>query len=157
MSKQINYYMDKETEILFIRYIRDNGFIFLKFADGAKVNPNNDCGLIFLVTKERYHSLIEYKNKSVNVLKSLVIEYSRNNIIEDKRIVTKGRIYISDAYKEPQFASYRDSLISDYNLLYKWIKKNVPFQTYNNMGKIQKEYISDGMLSYSEANYHFQA
>ena len=37
------------------------------------------------------------------------------------------------------------------------LKKNVPYQNYTNKGKIQKEYISDSMLIYSEKNYHFQA
>ena len=155
MSKQINYYMDKNTEHKFIQFALDNGLIFVKWSDGSKVNPFEDNSLFFFLTRDEYLSFMKFTSYSVDDFHSLVIEFSRNNIIEEKKIVTRGRIYISDVYKEKTV--YTNRFIEDYNVLCKWIKKNVPYQNYTNKGKIQKEYISDSMLIYSEKNYHFQA
>ena len=54
MSKQINYYMDKNTENEFINYIYDNSFVFINWLDGTLVNPNEDNSLFYFITKEEY-------------------------------------------------------------------------------------------------------
>lgn len=157
MSRQINFYMDKTTECQFIQYIKNSGYIFIRRTDGIIVDPYNDKSLFFFIIQEQYLPFLKFRNSSVDVLNSLGIEYTRNNIIEDKKIVTRGRIYISDAYKDKQFSNYMNEFIKKYNELKSWIKKHVPYQNYNNMGKIYKEYICDSMLTYSENNYRFQA
>lgn len=157
MSKQINYYMDKKTEREFIRFIFDNSLVFINWFDGALANPNEDNSLFYYITRANYLPFLKYRNNAVDILHSLVIEYTRNNIIENKQTVTRGRLYISDSYKENEFSVYMNDFISDYNTLKKWIKNNVPNQCFMNNGIKQKEYISDSMLVYSEKDYKFQA
>jgi len=157
MSKQINYFMDKETEERFIQFVQDTGFYFIDWNDGKIVNPYEEKKLFYYIISEKYIKLLEYKNDTVDSLNCLVIEYIRNNIIEEKKIITRGRIYISNAYKDERFFNYSGEFLKDYNMLYKWIKKNVPCQNYSSRGVIQKEYISDSMLVYSEKEYFFQA
>ncbi len=157
MSRQINYYMGKKEETQFIQFVLGNNLIFINRNDGTKVNPLEDKGLFYCITKEAYLSLLTFRNNAVDILHSLVIEYSKNNVIEDKSIVTRGRIYISDACRESKYLAYADDFVKDYSLLSNWIKKNIPFQEYVNLGKIQKTYISDSMLAFSDRNYRFQA
>lgn len=157
MSKQINYYMDKNAEKDFIEYIYDNSFMFINWYDGTIINPYEDNSLFYFITREKYLPYLKFRNNAVDVLHCLVIEYARNNIIEDKKIVTRGRIYISDAYKDKQYSVYTKDFVNDYNTLKNWIKNHIPYQNYNNMDKIYKEYICDSMLKYSENNYRFQA
>lgn len=157
MSKQINYYMDKETELNFIKYVYDNAFIFIKWSDGNLVNPYDDKSLFYYITREIYLPFLKFRNNAVDVLNCLVIEYTRNNIIENKKIVTRGRLYISDAYKENEYSAYMNDFNGDYNKLKKWIKTNVPNQYYINNGIKQKDYISDNMLVYSKKEYKFRA
>ena len=158
MSRQINFYMDKTTELQFIQFVKDSGFIFITRSDGINVNPYDDKDLFLFIIREKYLPFLRFKNNSVDVLNSLGIEYRRNNIIEDKKIVTGGRIYICDAYKDEKYSIYMEEFVKDYNKLKDWIKKHVPYQNYYNMGKIKnKVYICDSMLTYSENNYRFQA
>jgi len=149
--------MDKKTEQEFIRFIYDNSFVFIKWSDGTLVNPHEDTSLFYFITREKYLPFLKYRNNAVDVLDCLVIEYTRGNIIENKKIVTRGRLYISDAYKENEYSAYMHDFNDDYNTLKKWIKKNVPNQYYINNGLKQKEYISDSMLEYSEKGYKFHA
>lgn len=149
--------MDKNAEKDFIEYIYDNSFMFINWYDGTIINPYEDNSLFYFITREKYLPYLKFRNNAVDVLHCLVIEYARNNIIEDKKIVTRGRIYISDAYKDKQYSVYTKDFVNDYNTLKNWIKNHIPYQNYNNMDKIYKEYICDSMLKYSENNYRFQA
>lgn len=157
MSKQINYYMDKKTECDFIRFAYDNSFVFIRWDDGTMVNPLEDNSLFYFITKEIYFPFLKFRNDAVDVLNCLVIEYTRNNIIENKKTVTRGRLYISDAYKESEYYEYMNDFNNDYNQLRKWIKANVPNQYFINGGIKQKEYISDSMLVYSKREYKFRS
>ena len=157
MSKQINYYMDKKTECDFIRFVYDNSFVFIRWSDGTVVNPLEDKSLFYFITKDIYFPFLKFRNDAVDVLNCLVIEYTRNNIIENKKTVTRGRLYISDAYKESEYSEYKNDFNNDYNQLRKWIKANVPNQYFINGGIKQKEYISDSMLVYSEREYKFHS
>ncbi len=158
MSRQINFYMDKTTEFQFIQFIKNSGFIFVRRSDGITVDPCDDKDLFLFIIREKYLQFLKFRNNSVDVLNSLGIEYRRNNIIEDKKIVTGGRIYICDAYKDEKYSIYMEDFVKDYNKLKGWIIKRVPYQNYYNMGKIKnKVYICDSMLMYSENNYRFQA
>ena len=158
MSRQINFYMDKTTELQFIRFVKNSGLIFLRRLDGITVDPYDDKDLFLFIIREKYLPFLKYRNNSVDVLNSLGIEYRRNNIIEDKKIVTGGRLYICDVYKDEKYSTYMEDFVNDFNKLKDWVKKHVPYQNYNNMGKIKnKVYICDSMLKYSENNYRFQA
>ena len=155
MSKQINYYMDKKNESDFIKFIYDNSFVFIKWSDGTLVNPCEDDSLFYYITREKYLPFLKFRNNAVDDLHCLVIEYTRNNIIENKKIVTGGRLYISNAYKDNEYSEYANEFNNDYTILKKWIKTNVPYQSFINNGFEQKEYISDSMLVYSEKEYSF--
>ena len=157
MSKQISFYMDKKTESDFIRFVYDNSFVFIKWSDGTLVNPVEDDSLFCFITRDRYLPFLKFRNGAVDGLHCLVIEYTRNNIIENKKTVTGGRLYISDAYREDEYSEYMKDFADDYNRLKKWIKLNVPYQYYINKGVKQKEYISDDMLLYSDQEYQFLA
>ena len=149
--------MDKQTEQDFIKFVYDNSFVFIKWSDGTLVNPCEDKSLSYFITREIYLPFLKYRNNAVDVLHSLVIEYTRNNVIENKKIVTRGRLYISDACKENEYVAHKNDFNDDYNKFTKWIKSNVPNQYFINNGLKQKEYINDSMLVYSEKGYKFQA
>lgn len=157
MSKQIDYYMDKMTEQDFIQYAYDNSFVFINWFDGTIVNPYEDKNISLFITRDIYLPFLKFRHGAVDVLNSLVIEYTRNNIIENKKIITGGRIYISDAYREKEYDLYMNDFIDDFNKLKKWIKVNVKNQFYTNNGIKQKGYITDAMLEYSVKEYSFQA
>lgn len=157
MSRQINFYMDKTTEFQFIQFIKNNGFIFIRRSDGKIIDPCENNDLFLFIIREKNPSILQYSCGSVDVLNSLGIEYKRNNIIENKKIVTGGRLFISDAYKDEKYSLYMEEFLKDYNKLKNWIKKHVPYQKYYHLGKLQdKEYICDSMLMYAEKDYRFQ-
>ena len=85
MSKQINNFMDKETEERFIQFVQDTGFYFIDWNDGKIVNPYEEKKLFYYIISEKYIKLLEYKNDTVDSLNCLVIEYIRNNILEEKK------------------------------------------------------------------------
>ncbi len=156
MSRQINYYMDKKTECDFIKFIYDNSFVFIKWSDGTLVDPYDDNSLFYFITRDKYLPFLKFRNNAVDILNCLVIEYTRNNIIENKKLITRGRLYISDAYKENEYSEYMKDFVDDYNKLNNWIKSNVPNQYFLNNGIKQKEYITDDMMIYSNKEYKFR-
>ena len=93
-----------------------------------------------------------YNDNWVDLFDSLVIDYTRNNIIVSKKRINDGRIWISDAYKEEQFSMYKESFQKDYNIIKKWIQKNVPYQYLYINGKqsSEKEYISNSLVKLLE-------
>lgn len=154
MSKQINFYMDKDTECRFINFIIENDYVVID-NNGNILDIQHCNDLNILITKKTYLSNIEYKYDTVDVLKSLVIDYMRNNIIEEKKCVTRGRLWIGNACNKLHYSSYGNTFKEDYSNLCKWIKKNVPKQFFYNRGIQEKGYISDGLLLYSEKGYQF--
>ena len=107
------------------------------------------------ITKEEFLPLLRFRNNCIDVMDCLVIEMVRNNVIDEEKVVTGGRIYISDAYKEVRYQAYADDFIAGYEKLHRWIKKNIPKQTYLNGEKELKGYISNGMIKYSREGYRF--
>ena len=154
MSRQINFYMDKKTEEQFLHFVINNGFIvFDRYGKQLDILECKDT-FVFL-TKINYISYVKYRNDNIDILNSLAIELTRSNIDKDRQRVKRGRLYISDACKELQYIDYMNDFIKNYNILYRWIKKYIPYQYYKNKGVQLKGYINDTMLEYSEKGYQF--
>ena len=120
--------------------------------DGDILDYNDINTLFVLITGQDYLQHLAYNDNWVDLFDSLVIDYTRNNIIVSKKRINDGRIWISDAYKEEQFSMYKESFQKDYNIIKKWIQKNVPYQYLYINGKqsSEKEYISNSLVKLLE-------
>ena len=151
MSRQLSFSMDKETENNFLKFLEENDFILIN--DNGEILDYNDINTLFvLITRQDYLPHLAYNDNGVNLFDSLVIDYIRNNIIVSKKRINGGRIWISDAYKEEQFSMYKESFQKDYNIIKKWIQKNVPYQYLYINGKqsVGKRYISNSLVKLLE-------
>ena len=151
MSRQLIFSMDKETENNFFKFLEENDFILLN-RDGEILDYNDINTLFVLITRQDYLPHLAYNDNGVNLFDSLVIDYLRNKISVSEKRIKAGRIWISDAYKEEHFSMYKESFQKDYNIIKKWIQKNVPYQYLYINGKqsLGKRYISNSLVKLLE-------
>ena len=151
MSRQLSFSMDKETENNFFKFLEENDFILLN-RDGEILDYNDINTLFVLITRQDYLPHLAYNHNGVNLFDSLVIDYLRNKISVSEKRIKAGRIWISDAYKEEHFSMYKESFQKDYNIIKKWIQKNVPYQYLYINGKqsLEKRYISNSLVKLLE-------
>lgn len=165
MGKQINFYMDKESEDKFLMYIKENGVLIFE--------GNNDRPLIidklpapfsekgwFKVYLYNNAGDIKYQKLSngrviIDCMESPVIEFSRTVVREDSKEISKGRLWVETKYyNNDGDLIIKDNMIDEcYKSLSKWIKKNVPRTEFVIKEKVYKEYISESFLSYINWGY----
>lgn len=162
MGKQINFFFSEKTKNDFISFVFSQKFkIFSESYDvtnGVKLKEYFDNDLIsdwyLLFYKEQFGNLFYNQGRygRLNVIKSPVIEFIDTSIHENNNSVTAGRIWISqrNIFDDENECSI---FLSDYDLLVRWIKKNVPRQKYYDGYKLSKGYIDDDFKKQYEYKY----
>ena len=150
MGKQIEFFFSKKTKSDFISFVFRQKFkVFSESYDmsnGLKLKEYSNNDLIsdryLLFYKEQYGNLFynQGRYERLNVIKSPVIEFVDTSIHDNNYSVNAGRIWISqkNVFTDESIGS---TFISDYNILVKWIKKNVSRQEYYDGCKLIKGYI----------------
>lgn len=148
MGKQIEFLMDKNTEIEFLKFVEEQElYFFLPNLDKSegKIRLTEFSEIIkqsyLLFYNEKYGEL-SCTEVRIKVLESPVIEYMQTYKNESKNQIRRGRLFISSDINFMNDEIKRDFL-KEYKNLVSWIKKNVPNQEYVNKGKKYKGYIND--------------
>jgi hypothetical protein len=165
MGKQINFYMDMETEKRFLLYIKENGVLIY---EGNNEKPTVIDSLPDPFSGKGWFKVYLYNNigslklkrlstgrEIIDCIESPVIEFTRTVIREDSKEISKGRLWIETKYySDDGDLIIKDDLLEEwFKLLSKWIKKNIPKKEFFNNGKLYKEYISESILSYLKCDY----
>ncbi len=164
MGKQINFYIEKELEEKLIQQLFNEGFVIVAedldnkelvtYDEFQKVNPK--VYIMYLYKKEFGKLIIDKECEfRLDCLRSPIIELTRTLIKNDKKIVTRGRLWVETKYyDENGEIILKDSILTkEYNSLVKWVKKNVPYQEVMKGEYVIKEYITDNMKSLAESGF----
>lgn len=164
MGKQINFFIDKETEEKFFVYLNEKGVAILEGNNKMPLivdklpAPFSEKGWFKLYLYNNAGDLIIKKlatgRECVDSIESPVIEYSRTIIREDSKEISRGRLWFETKYynDDGELVQKDIRLEEWYKELCKWIKKNAP-KTDLNIGEKRKEYISKSVLQLLEQGY----
>lgn len=159
MGRQINFYMDSETQDRFIDYIIESEFVLLNpWASVIDVRESNVYNI--MLYKESYGDLVrcQYGRKQIDQLTSPVIEFSKATINRERKVMHRGRIWIATQYFADDGTIIRKDagLIKDYERLVRWIKKNVPYQLIPKGGYELKEYANDSLFELYKSGFIYR-
>ena len=156
MGRQINFYMSNDAQERFINFLNKNEFVFVD-CNASIINDILDDSIreIYLY-KQDYGNIIMRRNDKVNIdsLNGPVIEYIKTKILEDQQTVLRGRLWIeTKVYNEP--ANKGESLLKDYQMLVRWIKRNIPYQQIKKKDHYIKGYVNDELKELQERGFRF--
>lgn len=156
MGKQINFYMNDSTQNRFFDFVRENQFIFLSYY-GETIDNINEYYDFYLYKREFGDLSFKDYDKSLDTLNSPVIEVIKSRIKGQK--VLRGRIWVSDIFykKNIDNLEYCKKYMDAYQILYKWIKKNVPYQEVMMGGYAIKEYADDVFTDIENKGFVFSS
>jgi hypothetical protein len=167
MGKQINFFMDYETEAKFFEYLLPQCKISNKVVNGEMIFidtlperfSGQDWFQLHLYKPEMgpCDIVIHDDGKGyVNAYSSYspVIEFCRSVIRTDDKIITRGRLYVVMKYydKDDNNVSKPEELNKWYNELCRWIRKHLPRREYEN--PISLEYANRMCLEYGVSPGH---
>ena len=144
MGKQINFYMSNNSQQEFIHFLTNQGFEFLK--SGLLKNDiliqSSDVISEFKVYlhKNNFGRFIieqigDSTQKSISSLCNPVIEFRLSKTNTTRKCVTSGRLWLT-SYDFLDIEANRELILTEYNRLVRWIKKNVLYQPAISSGKI---------------------
>lgn len=165
MGRQINYYIDRKVENQFIKFVFENGFSILEEdLKNERINIYKD----YLTFKTSQNKFFLYKKsygdiKDINNFKfkidfiiSPVIEFTRTVVIENEKKIVRGRLWYEPKYflENGELYSKDQSILKDFSMLVRWLKKNVLYTEIIEGGYPIKEYITDEIKKLvEEENY----
>ena len=154
MGKQITFYMDDSTQNRFLDFLKDNQFVFLS-NEGQTIDNINDCYDFYIYKKEFGELFFKEYDESLDILNSPVIEIIKTRIKGQK--ILQGRVWVSDIFykKNNGKLEYCKKYIETYQILYKWIKKNVPYQEVMMGGCAVKEYADNVFVNIENNGFKF--
>lgn len=127
MGKQIEFFMTKLDELEFLKMVVENGYLIMD--DKASVIEIDE-----VIESSTLSSIITFKNSKIcksendflDVIESEVIEFSRSLNRSDNSMLS-GRIWGEfKYYNSSQELIAKSKQMNDmYNILVKWIKKNM--------------------------------
>ena len=165
MGKQVNFYMDKETEDKFISMVLSDGVqIYFRKVDS---NPyvirslsemeSDKTQVYFFKLGIGDIKLCEEKNgnKYIDSAKSSVIEFLRTSILEEDKAVSRGRLWVDLKYynEKDELKEKPKELNAWFIKLSNWIRKNVPKVGIDSCGKTYYEHISSSMIELINNGY----
>ena len=164
MGRQINFYMSKEVENEFFKFLKKENFEFL-----IRDNKNNVLTRLYEIKYSEFNQNYAYLYKPeyeelfmkdeplvrIDQIASPVIDFTRTNIDHDEKIVIRGRIWIETKYynSSGELVEKNAELVKDYNRLVRWIKKNVPFREIIQEDYVEKEYANDEIVELVNQGY----
>lgn len=132
MGRQINFYMSKSVQEAFIDYLCQNNFLFLNYQAEYIDKITSDNIFDLYLYKHNYGDIIICQDyvKRIDSLKSPVIEFQKTTIKENEKKVLRGRLWLLPQYYNDEGIKVKkeEALLKDYQLLVRWVKKNVPYQ-----------------------------
>lgn len=166
MGKQINFYMDNETEEKFFEFIKKDGVVLFernnKLPQIIDTLPEPFSGrgwfMVYIYNEKLGKCIIcETDNgiKYIDFIKSPVIRFSRTIIREDAKEIAMGRLWFETKfYDDDGELISKDSALDEwYKKLCKWIRKNVPRTELSDTWGVRKEYISKSLIDLFEQGY----
>lgn len=156
LGKQVNFYIEKELEEKFIQQVFNQGFIILAedleskklvtFNELREVTPKTHILYLYkeefgkIVTDEEFEYRLDY-------LRSPVIEFTRTLVKHEKKIITRGRLWVEPKYYDDSGIIVNKDLkvTKEFNSLVKWMKRHVELQDVIKGDYIVKEYITDNI------------
>lgn len=153
VGRQINFYMDDSTQKRFLDFVKEEQFTFLTYK-GNMCDSIDECFSFFLYKKEFGNLYYKAYDKTLDILNSPVIEVTKTKI-KDHRVF-RGRVWVSDMFYKENIAclAYCKKYLDAYQILYKWIRKNVPYQEINMGGYTIKEYANDVFVNIESEGFH---
>lgn len=159
MGRQINFYMSNDIQERFIDFLNKKEFVFVDYNASIINDISDDSKRDIYLYKQDYGNIIMSQNDKVNIdsLKSPIIEYIKTKIIEEQQTVLRGRLWIETKYYngKGEVINKGESFIKDYQMLVRWIKKNVPYQQIKYKNYYIKEYINDELMELQEREFKF--
>jgi hypothetical protein len=167
MGKQINFYFDQDTELKLAEFMLSYGYVFL-YGDVYKKKLtiiqtidelNKDANIIHLYRSDLGQVYIDkLYDYEIDYIKSPVIEFTRTTVKYDKKIITRGRLWVETRYfdKDNIQVNKNPELAKDFNKFIRWIKKNIPQQCImvgDNNEYIVKEYLTDKIKELLQAGF----
>jgi len=164
LGRQINFYMSKEVENEFFKFLKKENFEFL-----IRDNKNNVLTRLYEIKYSEFNQNYAYLYKpeygeyfieeepfvDIEPITSPVIEFIRTYINNDEKTITRGRIWIETKYYDSsgELVEKNAEFIKDYNRLVRWIKKNVPFREIIQEDYVEKEYANDEIVELVNQGY----
>lgn len=156
MGKQINFYLENELEEKFIEQFFNQGFVVIaEDLENKKLVTFNELGevnpqiYILYLYKKDYGQIVTDKECEyrLDYLRSPVIEFTRTLIKHEKKLITRGRVWMEPKFfdESGEVVNKDSRLTKEYNSLAKWIKKNVPLQDVSKGEYLIKEYITNSI------------
>ena len=148
MGKQINFYLDEQTQSQFVDYLTECGFVLLN-ADADEVEPDSESFFSAYLYKNSYGGLIRTQNamKQIDSIKSPVIQFNKTIIKMDQQTILRGRLWVEDKYyaENRSIVQKGNELVKDYQKLVRWIRKNVPYRKIPKGNSEVMEYASESL------------
>ncbi len=163
MGRQINFYMSELVEKEFFELLSSKGYkiLYEGYAGDNIQELTSYDGLdrkkwLIVLYKDFYGSLIYANERETEINRdySPVIEWHRTIIDDHKKIIHRGRIWMSGWIEFEDFA-IEEQFKKDYNSLVRWIKKNVPKQEYMKKGHTLTRYMNEELKIYEDQGYKF--
>ena len=154
MGKQVNFYMDYQTECRFVDLIlQSNGQILTLQRDVSTSvfeSLPEGSNIYFCLYKPEFGPLV-YKGGSVDILVSPVIEFSRSIVwSKPQKGVNRGRLWIEMYYRnnEGNIVSKSKELDRWYGSLSRWIRNNLK-------ERVASTYATTEMVELERLKYRF--
>lgn len=159
MGRQINFYMSNEVQERFIDFLNTKEFIFVDYNASIVNDILDDSKREIYLYKQDYGDISMSQNNKAHIdsLKSPIIQYIKTIIKEEQQTVLRGRLWIETKYydEEGEVINKGESVLKDYQMLVRWIKKNVPYQQIKKKDHYIKGYINDELRELQENGYKF--
>ncbi len=157
MGKQINFYMSKSIQESFIEFLLKNRFAFLDKDASLVKQANSDNITSVYLYKENYGNIIMHGEGAagIDVIKSPVIQFRKTIIKEERKAILRGRLWIASQYyaEDGTVIKKNDLFLKDYQLLARWIKKNIPLQKIEKGKHNVNEYASDELKDLQDKGF----
>lgn len=159
MGKQISFIFDDDTEHEFIIKMLQDGKVLFEAGNNelqlSKSLPDSNTieewFTVYLYKCEygelQYRSLPNGQ-RYIDSSKSPVIEFIRTVIRHEEQEISRGRLWVESKYwdENNELQEKPKELIQWFTNMSKWIKKNVPLQTFDSHGYQYKEHISSSLM-----------
>ena len=159
MGRQINFYMSETVQAEFIEFLKQNQFLYYDSRANKVENPPDKKYYAVYLYKENYGEFLRNKHDSryIDFMDGPVIEFCKTLINEEKKTITRGRLWMDSWYFNEAGNKVKKSVLltKDYEKLVRWVKKHVPYQEYEKKGYILKEYINDEVIELQKQGYTY--
>lgn len=153
MGRQINFYMDSETEEKFQEFILKNDLLIMHENKEKNCmiytnNIDNEIKKMYFVPK-KYTCKIFTETLSSGVIfldidTSYVIVYFGTKVKKREKLIFRGKLYVVvDYFNKDEERIHKDKeFLKIYEKLVRWIKKNCPLTEFVQDGYNERKYIS---------------